>query len=287
LLLNSAGEGIYGLNREGLCTFINPAALAILGFSKEEVLGKNQHAIFHHHHKNGSPYLQEDCPIYQTLRDGIRRGVEDAFIRKNGEIFPVQLTVTAMHENGQIVGVEAVFQDIAQRKEMEQELMRLATTDSLTGVANRRHFIEQLEIELAHVIRFGKPTAFLMVDIDHFKRVNDTYGHATGDAVLKHFTELTKQRLRRVDMIGRLGGEEFGIMLPGTDFSGAVIFAERLRSYVADTPAQSSNETIPITVSIGIAMFGAGDDASDTIMARADDALYRAKESGRNRVEVM
>jgi diguanylate cyclase (GGDEF)-like protein/PAS domain S-box-containing protein len=286
LLLNSAGEGIYGVDRDGLCTFINPAALAILGFSKEDVIGKNPHAIFHHHYKDGSPYPQIDCPIYRTLHDGIQRKVEDAFIRRNDEIFPVQLTVTPMHENGQIIGVEAVFQDIAQRKEMEQELMRLATTDSLTGVANRRHFIERLEVELAHVIRFGKPAAFLMVDIDHFKKVNDTYGHATGDIVLKHFAELTKLRLRGIDLLGRLGGEEFGIMLPGTDSAGAVIFAERLRNYVADSPAQRSNGTIPISISIGISMFTANDTAPDSIMARADDALYRAKEGGRNRAEI-
>ncbi|MDH2915307.1 MAG: PAS domain S-box protein [Gallionella sp.] len=286
LLLNSAGEGIFGVDREGRCSFINPTALAILGFSKEEVLGKNQHDIFHHHRKDGSFYPQKECPIYQTLSDGIRRGVEDAFIRKNGEIFPVQLTVTPMHENGQIVGVEAVFQDIAQRKEMEQELKRLATTDPLTGVSNRRHLIEQLEMELAHVIRFGKPTAFLMVDIDHFKRVNDTYGHATGDAVLKHFADMAKQRLRRIDLLGRLGGEEFGIMLPGTDSAGAALFAERFRGYVADTPTQSSNGKIPVTISIGIAMFNAGDTTVESIMARADAALYRAKESGRNRIEI-
>jgi len=283
LLLNSAGEGIYGVDREGCCTFINPAALAILGFSKEEVLGKNQHVVFHQHRKDGSPYPEEQCPISQTLRDGIRRGVEDAFIRKNGEIFPVQLTVTPMHENGQIIGVEAVFQDIAQRKEMEEELIRLATTDPLTGVDNRRHFIEQMEEELAHFIRFKFPAAFLMVDIDHFKSVNDTYGHATGDFVLRHFTELAKQRLRRVDQFGRLGGEEFGILLPGTDAAGAMLFAERFRNYVADTPAQGESGEITITISIGIAMFEEGDAAADSIMARADLALYRAKADGRNR----
>jgi diguanylate cyclase (GGDEF)-like protein len=165
-------------------------------------------------------------------------------------------------------------------------LIRLATTDSLTGVANRRHFIEQLEMELAHVIRFGRPAAFLMVDIDHFKSVNDTYGHATGDAVLRHFTELAKQRLRRVDLLGRLGGEEFGILLPGTDSTGAVLFAERFRRYVADTPAQSGDGPIPFTISIGIAMFNSRDVAADSIMARADMALYRAKAHGRNRVEM-
>lgn len=287
LLLNSAGEGIYGVDMDGSCTFINPAALEILGFEKEEVLGRNQHVIFHHHRqKDGTLYPAEECPVYQTLKDGIQRRVEDAFIRKNGEVFPVQLTVTAMHEDGRIVGVEAVFQDIAQRKEMEQELIRLATTDALTGMANRRHFIELMTMELAHHVRFNQPAAFLMMDIDFFKGINDTYGHATGDKVLKHFADLARQRLRRVDQLGRLGGEEFGILLPGTDQEGAVLFAERFRNYVADTPALCDDVTVPLTVSIGVALFGTGDTAVDSIMARADKALYRAKSNGRNRVEM-
>jgi diguanylate cyclase (GGDEF)-like protein/PAS domain S-box-containing protein len=286
LLLNSAGEGIYGVDREGFCTFINPVALVILGFAKEEVLGKKQHPLFHHHHKDGSPYPEEECPIYRTLRDGVRREVEDAFIRKNGEVIPVQLTVTPMHENGQIVGVEAVFQDIGQRKAMEQELMRLATTDPLTGAANRRHFFEQLEMELARIKRFGKPAAFLMVDLDHFKNINDIHGHAAGDKVLEHFAGLARLHLRRVDLFGRLGGEEFGILLPGTDGAGALQFAERFRGHVADTPVESGKGIIPFTISIGVAEFDPSDAAPDSIMARADGALYRAKESGRNAVKL-
>ncbi|MDP1634446.1 MAG: GGDEF domain-containing protein, partial [Gallionellaceae bacterium] len=144
--------------------------------------------------------------------------------------------------------------------------------------------IEQMETELAHFIRFGQSAAFLMVDIDFFKSVNDTYGHAVGDLVLQHFAELAKQRLRRVDLIGRLGGEEFGILLPGTDAEGAMLFAERLRSQVADTPALHENITVPITISIGVALFDAKDNAADSIMVRADMALYRAKADGRNRV---
>ncbi len=286
LLLNSAGEGIYGVDRDGGCTFVNPAALSILGFNKEEVLGNRLHPIFHHHHEDGSAYPEDDCPIYLTLRDGMQRKVEDAFIRKNGEVFPVQISVTPMHENGQLVGVVVVFQDIGRRKAMEQELMRLATTDPLTGVANRRHFIEQLEMELARIKRSGDPAAFLMVDIDHFKNVNDSYGHAIGDTVLQHLAELSRRRLRRIDLFGRLGGEEFGILLPGTDGAKALQFAEHFRRHVADTPAQSSKGMIPFTISIGVAEFAPSDSASDSILARADVALYRAKEGGRNRVEI-
>ena len=116
--------------------------------------------------------------------------------------------------------------------------------------------------------------------------VKITYGHAAGDVVLKHFAGLTKQRLRRIDLLGRLGGEEFGILLPGTDAAGAELFAERLRTYVADTPAQCDISTIPITISVGISIFGANDTETDSIMARADLALYRAKERRRNRVEL-
>ena len=286
LILNSAGDGIYGVDRNGACNFANPAALAILGFNKEELLGHRQHQLFHHHHEDGSVYPEEDCPIYLTLRDGIQRKVDDAFIRKNGEVFAVQLTVAPMHENGQIVGGAVVFQDIAGRKAMEQELKRLATTDPLTGLANRRHFIEHLEMELARSKRSGESAAFLMVDIDHFKNINDTYGHGIGDAVLRHLAELSRRRLRRIDLFGRLGGEEFGILLPGTDGAKALQFAEDFRRHTADTPAQSSKGMIPFTISIGVAEFGPSDSASDSILARADAALYRAKESGRNRVEV-
>jgi diguanylate cyclase (GGDEF)-like protein/PAS domain S-box-containing protein len=286
LLLNSAGQGIYGTDLDGVCTFINPAALAILGFEKQEVLGKNTHRMFHHHHKDGAPYPEEDCPVDLTRRDGIRREIEETFIRKNGEVFPVQLSITPMHEDDQLVGVAAVFEDIAGRKAMEQELTRLATTDPLTGVANRRRFIEQLEIELARMQRFDKPAAFLMMDVDNFKNVNDTYGHAVGDAVLRHLAELSQHRLRRIDLFGRLGGEEFGILLPGTDAAGARQFADSFRRYVADTPLESSKGIIPLTVSIGVAEFDPGDAAPDGVLARADTALYRAKEGGRNRVEV-
>ena len=285
LLLNSAGEGIYGVDQDGVFTFINPAALAILGFGKEEVLGKNAHQVIHHHHQDGSLYPQEDCPVNLTGRDGIRRQVEEVYFRKNGDSFPVQMTVTPMHENGQIMGVEVVFQDISSRKRMEQDLVRLATTDPLTGVANRRRFLEQMEMELARVRRFGTLAAFLMVDVDHFKKINDTYGHAIGDAVLQHLAGLSVAQLRRIDLFGRLGGEEFGIMLPGTDGTGALQVAEDLRCNVAGSPFQTNKGMIPISVSIGVTAFDRGDEVPDHILARSDAALYRAKEGGRNRVE--
>lgn len=286
LLLNSAGDGIYGTDIHGICTFINPAALKMLGYAMEEVLGRDQHQLFHHRHADGSPYPHADCPIHQTLLDGIPRDVEDVFVRKDDQLFPVHIMVTPMAEDGRRVGVEVVFRDIAKRKAMEAELLRLATTDPLTNVANRRRFMEQLEMELARVRRFGKPATFLMLDIDHFKDVNDGYGHAAGDAVLKHFSALAQERLRRIDLFGRLGGEEFGVLLPGTEMAGALEFAERFRQHVDRTPCVTDKGPIHYTVSIGIADFDPKDPDPDHVLARADVALYRAKEGGRNRVEM-
>ncbi len=170
-------------------------------------------------------------------------------------------------------------------RESEERLRVLANTDTLNGIANRRHFLEQVELELARTDRFHNPGALIMLDIDYFKRINDTYGHAVGDAVLCHFTSTTQHRLRKIDLLGRLGGEEFGIFLPGTDAQGAMAFAEKLRAYIEATPAPSDRGMIRFTLSMGVAEFDPDDSVLETLMVRADIALYRAKEGGRNRVQ--
>ena len=284
LLLNSAGEGIMGVDRVGRCTFVNPAACEMVGYAREEILGSDSHALFHYSRADGSDYPAADCPVYQTLADGIRRESEEVFFRKNRRPFPVHMTVTPMHEAGSVVGAEVVFQDVAERKAMEGELLRLATTDSLTGIANRRHFREQMQLEMARVKRFEQPAALLMLDLDHFKLINDTYGHAVGDAVLEHFARVVGLRLRTTDLFGRLGGEEFAILLLGSGLDAAVAFADRLRMVVAEAPAMTRSGAIPYTVSIGVADVTGRDELPDSVLARADDALYRAKAAGRNRV---
>ncbi len=286
-LLSSLGEGVYDIDREGRCGFINPAALTMLGYREQEVIGEDPHWLFHRRNADGSPHPVSECPVFQTCRDGLRREVEDAFTRKNGFIFPVRLIATPVHRDGEIVGAVVAFEDISERKAMEQEMLRLATTDSLTGAANRRRFLERIEEELARVRRYDDPAALLMLDLDHFKQVNDTHGHAAGDMVLRHFTALARPVLRRTDLCGRLGGEEFGVLLSGTDIRGALEFAERLREMVANTPAQTPDAAIPVTVSIGVTAIGRGDEGADCILARADEALYRAKRRGRNAVELV
>jgi diguanylate cyclase (GGDEF)-like protein/PAS domain S-box-containing protein len=175
--------------------------------------------------------------------------------------------------------------DITDRKYTEGRLEHLANTDSLTGVSNRRFFIDAVEYELLRSKRSGSPAALLMIDIDHFKQVNDKFGHAVGDTVIKHIVDLSFGCLRRTDHIGRLGGEEFAILLPETDSDGAGVFASRLREIIAATPTHTSENEITTTVSIGVALLTTNDTDANSILKRADMALYKAKERGRNCVE--
>jgi len=412
-LLESLGEGVCGLDAKGRCTFINPAALAMLGWTREQAIGRERCQVFRCHESGCGAAANGNCPIMLTLRDGRRRECDEQFINGVGEQFPVHLTVTPIHQAGKTMGAVLAFQDISERKradralaeseakyrrlhesmsdafvmvdmhghilesnrayqamlgytaeelkqftyidltpekwhfegahlvaerivplgysdvyekeyrhknghvfpvelrtfllrdehgvanamwsivrditkrkQVEAEMHHLATTDPLTGVANRRRFLDQMEMELARFQRYGVPTSLLIIDIDHFKRVNDSYGHAVGDSVLRHLASLASALLRRNDLFGRLGGEEFGILLPATQADGAAEFAERFREYVSDNPAQADQASVAFSVSIGVTEFCADDNHPDRALARADVALYRAKENGRNRVEV-
>ncbi len=409
-LLAALGEGVYGVDMTGRCTFINPAALSLLGYGEEEMLGREQHALIHHHRADGAVYPAADCPIYLTLTDGRLRSGEEWFIRKDGSGFPVEMTVAATERDGHRSGAVVVFhdisarqeaqvrdrllvsaleavangivitdpeahiewvnpafealtgyrreeatgrkpaelvksglqtqefyeamwktllagqtwrgevinkkrdgsfyneeltitpvldeaggirhfvgikQDISIRKRMEAELHNLATTDSLTGLPNRRQFLALLEQENARVKRFPEDNAvLLMLDLDHFKLINDQYGHAAGDMVLRSFAVQVRDNLRRSDLAGRLGGEEFAILLIGSDLDGAREFADRLRQDFSADQTLIEGKPINATVSIGVTSLLPTDGNADVALARADRALYRAKEAGRNRVEV-
>lgn len=164
----------------------------------------------------------------------------------------------------------------------EEELSRLATTDDLTGLTNRRQFLELCNEEMLRARRYQQPLAFLELDLDFFKRINDAYGHATGDAVLKALAGVGRSCLRDVDHFGRLGGEEFGILLPSTDLAGALLLAERLVAAVAACEVPAGELVLRFTASIGVAALVADDPGFEAIYARADQALYDAKAGGRN-----
>src|SRR5216683_3864930 len=179
------------------------------------------------------------------------------------------------------------------RKRLEERLdenyqrsLSMALTDDLTGLYNRRYVFAHLNELLGRMTEGSGGTALMLVDVDHFKQVNDRYGHPAGDAVLRQIADRAVRQVRSVDLVGRLGGEEFVVVMPETSLGGAVVVAERLRAAVADEPfiPQGTSAKLPITISIGIAMTGEGSDTMETLLKRADDALYAAKNAGRNRV---
>jgi diguanylate cyclase (GGDEF)-like protein len=179
----------------------------------------------------------------------------------------------------------ALENEVAERRHLEAELRRQASTDGLTGILNRSAFIAAGQAEMERSHPDGQASSVLMFDVDHFKRINDCYGHAGGDLALQHLVGLLRTGLRDSDLIGRLGGEEFAIVLPAVPASVAVDVAERLRARVETSRLCFGERVIAMTVSVGVAVRGPADRMIEPIIARADDALYRAKAGGRNRVE--
>lgn len=177
--------------------------------------------------------------------------------------------------------------DATDHKSVEIELQEFATTDFLTKLPNRRYFMAQMEQELARIRSLANTdTAVLMCDLDHFKAINDRYGHAVGDQVLKLFATILREELRKSDTVGRVGGEEFAVVLPGVGTTEASAFARRVQKRVARSPLRVGDEAILVTVSIGISVMKATDVDAEASLFRGDEALYRAKADGRNRIEI-
>jgi diguanylate cyclase (GGDEF)-like protein len=184
------------------------------------------------------------------------------------------------------VTISSSFAFLLMHKERaDRETYELATTDSLTGVYNRRTFKELAEPQLSRSRRAHLPVSLLLLDLDHFKRINDTYGHLAGDDVLREFSRLVREGLRKEDLLARYGGEEFVVLLPGTGAAAAQVSAERIREDVAARQLDANGHLVRVTVSIGVAS-EAGDTlpSLEAMLGRADEALYQAKNQGRNKV---
>ena len=235
---------------------------------------------------------QERDDLSKLLQQlGDIRDVEVKMRTAQGREFTAEIAAITM-EYGRAPAVLVALNDISQRKQLEAELFREASTDSLTGISNRRYFLAQAEQELRRTRRFARDLSVMMIDLDHFKSVNDRYGHATGDNVLQGFVKASLESLRQSDQMGRLGGEEFAVILPETALPAAVEVANRLRQHVAERPViagggeDSRRVAVDCTVSVGVAQLTPQDGSIDDLLHRADQALYRAKELGRNRVEI-
>ena len=205
------------------------------------------------------------------LKPGIPR--EDVII---GAVIPALLAPLMLYG----------FVRLSQQLEGAQARLRaLAAEDPLTGVLNRRRFLELADLEWARAKRHGRPQSLLLIDIDGFKSVNDRHGHLTGDETLRRMAETSRACLRRTDLFGRYGGDEFVVLLPETEEPGAVLMAERIRRALEAVEVKGGAGPVRVTVSIGIAARRSATEALDALIAQADTALYAAKENGRNRVE--
>lgn len=283
-ILNSMKDGISVIDVEDFRILsCNEVFLKELGFKEEDVIGKRCYEITH---QRSAPCMQfnESCPSYKTVETGEYASAEHVHFSKDGTKKYVQVSTSPIKDkNGNVLKVVHVTSDITEIKQLHQELERLAETDSLTGTYNRMKYEDIIKRELERGGRYGRPLTLIMFDIDHFKEVNDRYGHAMGDQVLKNVADIAREHTRKVDYLFRWGGEEFMIVALETDLERASYLAERIRKAIEDSPFRGVRR---LTVSFGVAQYKKG-DTDDTLLKRADAALYKAKTNGRNRVETI
>ena len=271
---------ILRFDATGRILFVNDYGARMLGFLNDELLGKNVVGTI-----VCPPPGQAIEP--ERLMSEVRAHPEKFLFsemelpRSDGSSGWVSWTNhPVLDARGYLVEILSVGHDISRRKELEAELRRLATTDSLTGAANRRQFFASTEREARRASRHERPLSLLMLDVDHFKQINDHHGHDVGDRALRRLVSICREELRDTDTVGRLGGEEFGILLPETTLEAAAQVAERLRSALAGDALGVAS-----SVSVGVAEMHDAEPIQ-SLVKRADQALYRAKNAGRDRVVV-
>jgi diguanylate cyclase (GGDEF)-like protein/PAS domain S-box-containing protein len=276
--------GIYLIDRGGIIRSWNRGAANLTGHEREQVVGQAFQTLFLDEDvRAGVPRRTlEFVRMNHHVRDEQRRAL------RSGGSFVAQIALDALRaDSGELLGFVEVFQDITESKQREERLYQRATRDALTGAANRGHFAEMATIEIDRAKRFAEPLSLLLIDVDHFKRINDTYGHETGDRVIQTLAETCMTNARKIDLFARLGGEEFAMLLPRANKEPAAEIAQRLRRVLGErrVPVSGGRE-IAFTVSIGVSSLRPTTRDLAELLRNADAALYKAKREGRNRVEV-
>ncbi|MFZ6656739.1 sensor domain-containing diguanylate cyclase [Undibacterium sp. TJN19] len=278
-LFENMQDVYYRTDVYGIIQKISPAVQKVLGFEPEEMEGKPAESFY--------PQVSDrDAFKHAIETDGMVSDFPGQMVHKDGSIIDISVNSQALYDDdGKFAGVEGICRDVTQRKVMERELQRLATTDSLTGIANRRAFLEHAEHIFKSCQRYQTNMTLLMLDLDYFKSINDKYGHQSGDQALIRFAETVKVELRDSDLFGRLGGEEFCILLQQATRAESMLVAERIRTSIqAILLTSTTGEPFSLTVSIGIATYRTEDDRLGRMLERSDKALYQAKSNGRNQV---
>ena len=297
--LRSAANGVVITDRTGTITWVNPAACAITGYYAEELVGQHTRIL-----KSG----EHDQAFYEALWGQVTSGETWTGTivnrRKDGVLYHEEQTIAPVFDDAGLVShFIAIKQDVSARKQDEEALARahaelavrveqieslnrqlheLAIRDPLTQLHNRRYFEESIARDAARAIRLDEPLALLIIDLDHFKRVNDTHGHAAGDLVLQNLARVISADVRVSDLVCRFGGEEFVVSLPGANLVSALGRAEHWRSRFAESSVNAGGGDVRCTFSAGIAMFHGAEDTIEAALRRADAALYKAKSAGRN-----
>ena len=278
-LYNNAPCGYHSVDGAGRIVNVNKTELSWLGYSRGEVIGK---AFIEFLSPDSQAVYTDKFEDYK--RSGVQKDLELELVQKNGNRRPILLNSTAIYdEYSGFVKSRSTLVDITDRKTLEQELIRQAHKDFLTGLSNRGHFDKLADIEFETCQRLKAPMGLLFFDIDDFKAINDTHGHHTGDLVLRAVGECCVRTMRKIDILGRWGGEEFVALLPGVSQGDVRETAERLREALAQVRVSTEQgEPLSFTVSVGATCAKPSDSSVNTLLKRADIALYLAKSEGKN-----
>ncbi len=289
-MLDTVTDGVYLVDRQRTIRWWSKGAERISGFAAADVVGRRCNAnILMHVDAEGRSLCTSGCPLLSSMSTDHREQAQVYLHHKDGHRVPVEVRVAPLRrEDGRITGaVEAFTDESAHTADQDRiaALEQLAYVDPLTGVANRRMVIETLEMRLEEHRRYGWPVGLVFLDVDHFKRFNDTWGHEVGDAVLKQVANTLKSCCRPFDTVGRWGGEEFVVIAANVDADGLREVAERFRVMIAQSGIKVDDRIVGVTASFGAALCLEGDTA-DSLVQRADTLMYDSKQAGRNRVSL-
>jgi diguanylate cyclase (GGDEF)-like protein/PAS domain S-box-containing protein len=287
-LFDNLYDGVYFVDVHRRILFWNSGAERLSGYSADEVLGSYCYDdILGHADENGCRLCKESCPLLYSIENGLPASKRAYLQHKDGRRIAVDVHVMPLqNELGEIIGGVEVFRDASSMVALEtayNRLRELVEKDPLTGVANRCHLDRILDAQLDILNRTGIPFCLILIDVDHFKEINDVFGHAVGDRALVAFAESLARTSRRTDLVGRWGGDEFLAILPEVHLEDALVVAQRQREAVtAAMPSEIENKVFSGSFGVAEAVLG---DTPQTLLSRADSALYRSKSLGRNRVE--
>jgi len=274
-IFETAADGMRVVDREFMVTRVNQTLLDMTGLRREDVLGATCYETF-----AGENCHTDRCPLTRVLAGEGRMILECEKVRPSGEPVTCILSVQPFTVDGEVVGIVESFRDISERKRAEELAQHLATHDALTGLPNRLLFLDRLEVALARARREGTQPALLYCDLDDFKLINDTCGHAVGDCVLRSAGDRMASVVRASDTVARLGGDEFVVLLPDVeDEAAAAAVAGKIHEALS-APVECAPHALEIEASVGVAIYRDGDDV-DSLLGRADDNMYRAKRSGK------